>query len=142
VLPRFGVRADVLPVTSTDGALAVPEDPQEIGWWVGSAMPGSATGSTVLDGHIDSKTAGVGVLAHLSDLVPGDTVSIVGSTGRMLHYDVVARRVYPKDTGLPPSLFAADGPERLLLISCGGPFDSSRGSYEDNIVVFASPTAD
>ena len=141
VLPRFGVRADVLPVTSTDGTLAVPENPQQVGWWTGSALPGSATGTTVIDGHIDSATAGVGALIHLSDLAPGDRVSIVGSGGRTLDYDVVARRVYVKNAGLPSSLFTRAGPKRLLLISCGGPFDSARGSYEDNIVVFATPTA-
>lgn len=141
LLPRFGVRADVLPVTSTDGTLAVPENPQQVGWWAGSALPGSPSGTTVIDGHIDSATAGVGALIHLSDLVPGDHVSIVGSTGRTLDYVVVARRVYVKHAGLPPSLFAPGGPERLLLISCGGPFDSARGSYEDNIAVFATPAA-
>lgn len=141
VLPRFGVHADVLAVTSTNGELAVPENPQQVGWWVGSALPGSASGTTVVDGHIDSATEGVGALIHLSDLMPGDHVSIVGSTGKILDYDVVARRVYVKHAGLPASLFAPGGPARLLLISCGGPFDSARGSYEDNIAVFATPSA-
>ena len=141
LLPRFGVRADVLTVASTDGTLAVPDDPQQVGWWAGSALPGSAAGTTVLDGHIDSATAGVGALIHLSELGPGDRVEILGSTGRTLRYDVVARRVYAKNVGLPSSLFTRDGPARLLLISCGGPFDAARGSYEDNIVVFATPAA-
>ncbi len=141
VLPRFGVRADVLSVTSDLGSLTVPENPRQVGWWVGSALPGSSAGTTVIDGHIDSASAGVGAFIHLSDLVPGDSVSIVGSTGRTLDYDVVARRVYAKNAGLPSSLFAAGGPERLVLISCGGPFDPARGSYEDNIVVFATPSA-
>lgn len=141
LLPRFGIHADVLPVTSTDGVLAVPENPQQVGWWAGSALPGSTSGTTVIDGHIDSATAGVGALIHLSDLVPGDSVSIVGSTGKTIDYRVVARRVYVKHAGLPSSLFAPGGPQRLLLISCGGPFDSDRGSYEDNIVVFATPVA-
>lgn len=132
----------MLPVTSVNGALTVPDDPQQVGWWVGSALPGSRSGTTVIDGHIDSATAGVGALIHLSDLVPGDRLSIVGSTGKTLDYDVSARRVYAKNAGLPPSLFTAGGPEHLLLISCGGPFDSARGSYEDNIVVFATPSAD
>lgn len=129
-------------MTSTNGVLEVPENPQQVGWWAGSALPGSSTGTTVIDGHIDSATAGVGAFIHLSDLVPGDSVSIVGSSGKTLDYDVVARRVYAKNAGLPGSLFAGGGPERLLLISCGGPFDSSRGSYEDNIVVFATPSVD
>ena len=132
----------MLPVIADNGALTVPENPQQVGWWVGSALPGSRSGTTVIDGHIDSATRGLGALIHLSDLEPGDSVSIVGDLGATLHYDVVARRVYPKNAGLPSSLFTRNGPARLLLVSCGGPFDASRGSYEDNIVVFATPSAD
>ena len=139
MLTRLGVRADITFVTSQDGVLQVPENPQQVGWWVGSALPGSSTGTTVLDGHIDSATAGLGAFFQLSALAAGDRVSVVGSSGHALRYVVVARRVYPKNAGLPSSLFTTGGPQRLLLISCGGPFDTSRRSYEDNIVVFAVP---
>jgi len=47
--------------------------------------------------------------------------------------------VYEKAGGLPADIFAQDGPARLVLISCGGPFDRTAGSYLDNIVVFAVP---
>jgi hypothetical protein len=47
--------------------------------------------------------------------------------------------VYPKATGLPPAIFARDGPQQLVLITCGGPFDPSTGNYEDNIAAFATP---
>jgi hypothetical protein len=47
--------------------------------------------------------------------------------------------VYVKADGLPPELFSAGGAPRLVLITCGGPFDPTTGSYLDNIVVFAAP---
>jgi hypothetical protein len=50
-------------------------------------------------------------------------------------YTVTARRTYPK-YALPRSVFAADAP--LVLITCGGPFDEDRGTYRDNIVVYAA----
>jgi hypothetical protein len=34
-------------------------------------------------------------------------------------------------------LFARDGPPRLTLITCGGPFLPEFGSYRDNVVVVA-----
>jgi hypothetical protein len=48
-------------------------------------------------------------------------------------------RTYPKETGLPASAFARDGAPRLVLITCGGPFDAATGNYEDNVVVYATP---
>jgi len=46
--------------------------------------------------------------------------------------------VYRKHQGLPAALFRAIGPARLVLITCGGPFNSVARSYQDNIVVFAA----
>jgi hypothetical protein len=40
---------------------------------------------------------------------------------------------------LPPEVFAAGGPPRLVLITCGGAFDRSTRHYADNVVVFADP---
>ena len=54
-------------------------------------------------------------------------------------YNTPARRVYAKDIGIPALVFARTGPPQLVLISCGGPFDAERGSYRDNIAVFAMP---
>ena len=139
VIPRLNVHADVRPVISRDGVLQVPEEPADVGWWIGSALPGAPSGTVVIDGHIDSATAGVGAFFQLSTLVAGDSVAIIGQRGSLHSYTVVARRVYAKDAGLPPSIFASAAQPRLLLISCGGPFDADRGSYEDNIAVFAVP---
>ena len=36
-------------------------------------------------------------------------------------------------------MFARDGAERLVLITCGGEFDSRAGSYEDNVIAYAEP---
>jgi hypothetical protein len=36
-------------------------------------------------------------------------------------------------------LFAREGPPRLTLITCGGPFLAEFGSYRDNVVVVAEP---
>jgi hypothetical protein len=59
-------------------------------------------------------------------------------TDRRYAYRVVARRVYRKQR-LPAGLFDRDGPERLILITCGGPFHAGR--YADNVVVFAEPAS-
>jgi hypothetical protein len=38
----------VLPATTVDGLLKVPENVQHVGWWDGSAQAGEPFGSTVI----------------------------------------------------------------------------------------------
>ena len=40
---------------------------------------------------------------------------------------------------LPREVLRARGVPRLVLITCGGPFDQVRRSYRDNLVVYAVP---
>ena len=139
VLPSLGVTAKVSPVQSVSGVLQVPDDISTVGWWQHSVPAGSPTGTTVLDGHIDSAAAGEGALFHLADLGPGDRIEVKTATGQTLTYQVQARRIYVKAQGLPADLFNQQGPARLVIISCGGPFDSTEHSYEDNVAIYATP---
>ena len=43
-----------------------------------------------------------------------------------------------KHQGLPAALFSTTAPARLVLVTCGGPFNAAARSYQDNIVVFAA----
>jgi hypothetical protein len=140
-IPAIGVRAPVLAVHALDGVLGVPGDPRELGWWADGAAAGAATGTVVLDGHVDSAVSGEGALFDLTRLQVGDLVVVTTTPGRTVRFVVTARRRYVKADGLPPDLFRTDGPPRLVIITCGGPFDRSARSYLDNIVVFASPAA-
>lgn len=138
-LPSLRVTAVVQSVSSSDGVLAVPEDPAQVGWWSTGARPGAANGSTVIDGHIDSAVLGEGALFRLAELEPGDPVEVRTTTGTVVRYQVQARRVYEKSQGLPAEVFDQEVAPKLVLISCGGPFDSEARSYLDNIVVYAIP---
>ncbi|MFC8501498.1 class F sortase [Pedococcus sp. NPDC057267] len=139
-VPAIGVSAPVVP-TAVDGsgALGIPEDPREVGWWSGGAAPGSPYGTTLLAGHVDSASRGLGSLVDLSRAPIGARVTVTGADGASQAYRVVARRSYPKATLPTTELFRQDVPARLLLITCGGQFDRSTGHYERNVVVFAVP---
>ena len=139
-IPRLGIDApvggvDVLP----DGQLDVPENAGTLGWWSGSARPGQSGGSTVIDGHVDTVRQGRGVFFALSTLVPGDAVEVVGRDGRVLPYTVSARREYAKPALPVTEVFGPTPQPRLVLVTCGGSFDSARRHYADNIVVYAVP---
>jgi hypothetical protein len=139
VLPARNLRAPVVGVTTgPKGALVVPEPSSAVGWWSPSALAGGAGGTTVLAGHVDSLAGGLGALAVLRHVAEGEEVVLLGVDGRSVSYRVTARRQYAK-AELPPEVFAAGGPPRLVLITCGGAFDRRTRHYADNVVVFADP---
>jgi hypothetical protein len=137
-LERLAITAPVVPVTmDAVGALGVPSDVHEVGWWRQSAQPGSAHGTVVIDGHVDSSTQGRGSLFPLRDAIPGDVITVSTRDGVMT-YVVAARRTYAKPD-LPMETFSKKGQPRLVVITCGGKFDRATHHYESNVVVYALP---
>ncbi len=117
--------------------MQIPLDPRRVGWWSGGAAPGDSSGTTVIVGHVNYSGV-TGTLATIASMRPGDHVTIA-EPHRTLRYAIAAVHTYPKTTGIPPQVFARTGAARLVLITCGGPFDSATGNYDDNIVAYARP---
>jgi sortase (surface protein transpeptidase) len=138
-IPALGVIAQIEPAGVTPaGALQLPSDPAQVSWWASGARPGDATGSVVIAGHVDSAATGLGALARLSDLAPGNLVGVQGEGGSVT-YRVTGRRQYLKSQLPATSIFAQDVAARLVLITCSGRFDRATGHYQDNTVVYAVP---
>lgn len=136
--PSIGVDANIVPVgVDTDGAMEIPTDVDEVGWYRFGPTPGDP-GTAVLAGHVDSRTQGRGAFFDLRRLDVGDVV-VVGFDGSESVWEVVARRQYGKDVIPLGEVFTRDGPPRLALITCGGEFDGGAGRYLDNVVVYAVP---
>jgi LPXTG-site transpeptidase (sortase) family protein len=137
VIPAIGVRTALvhLGLTST-GALQVPPTTAIAGWYTGSPRPG-AIGSAVIAGHIDSRQ-GPGVFYRLSQLQRGDRVYVRRADGTLAVFKVTEVRTYPKDAFPTTSVYGATPTPELRLITCGGTFDYSTGSYLSNTVVYAS----
>ncbi|MGZ0149135.1 class F sortase [Kribbella sp. WER1] len=139
VLPG-GAHASVLTATTVDGQLQVPAQARNVGWWDGGAEAGDPYGSVVLAGHVDTKTEGLGYFARLRDVRPGEVVVLRGS-GHTAAYRVVSVEAVRKDALATTSgAFDQTVDQRLVLITCTGAYDASRGGYQDNLVVTAVPT--
>jgi hypothetical protein len=137
-IPGLHVDAPVVQVAVSAGSLGVPVDPATVGWWSQSALAGSPAGAVVIDGHVDSATRGLGALFRLTALRRLDLITVITAGGGAVDYRVSARHTYPKSVGLPADLFLDPAP-KLVVITCGGPFDKTTLSYEDNVVVVATP---
>ncbi|MFP5346318.1 MAG: class F sortase [Actinomycetes bacterium] len=138
-VPAVKLAARVVPIgAERSGALQLPDDPHVVGWWAAGALPGSESGSVVLAGHVDSARLGAGVLEGVVELpLPAD-VAVVDTSGDTTTYRLVARRTFSK-TALPSDLFRREGSPQLVIVTCGGPFDTSSRHYEDNVVLYGVP---
>jgi LPXTG-site transpeptidase (sortase) family protein len=138
-LGRLGVDAPVsaIGIDLKSGALGIPEDIKRVGWWRDGAEPGATTGTVLLAGHVDSATEGAGAFYALKSARRGDVVTLQAG-GKTLRYRVTGLRRVAK-AALPSSIYTRTGPPRLILVTCGGPFDARAGHYRDNIIVTAIP---
>ena len=136
-VPAVGVDAAVDAVgVEPDGSMTVPRDVDRVGWYRFGPAPGQP-GSAVLAGHVDSATEGLGAMAPVRSAEVGDEVTVTDESGATTRWRVVARQEFVKQELPRDELFARDGPPRLVLITCGGPFLADVGSYRDNVVVVA-----
>jgi sortase (surface protein transpeptidase) len=138
-VPALGVDAAVDAVgVDPDGQMTIPAEVDRVGWYRFGPVPGGG-GSAVIAGHVDSRTQGLGAMAPLRETAVGDEVQVTDAAGATTRWRVVSRELISKQVLPLDRLFSRDGPPRLTLITCGGPFLPEFGSYRDNVVVVAEP---
>jgi LPXTG-site transpeptidase (sortase) family protein len=139
-IPSIGVQTNIIHLGLTaSGALQVPSSTAVAGWYTGSPRPG-ATGSSVIAGHIDSKS-GPGVFFRLSSLHPGDLVYVRRADGTLATFRVTQLKQYAKDSFPASDVYGPVPDAELRLVTCGGTFDAQKGSYLSNTVVYAVATS-
>ncbi|BCL22768.1 hypothetical protein GCM10017668_46110 [Streptomyces tuirus] len=137
--PRTGLDARISPVGVTArGTMTVPDDPSVAGWYRHGPAPGSARGSAVVVGHVDTETGALGEFLALYGMRRGDRIEVRRAGAEPVTYQVATRFTVPKEA-LPPSTFRRAGPPTLTLITCAPPYDPERGGYVSNLVVTAEP---
>lgn len=142
-VPAIGIDSPLVDLgRNPDGTVEVPslDDPDARPGWYRDSPPPGALGPAIILGHVDSRRFGPGVFYHLAELQPGDTVDVARADGTVARFDVdevrqVAKRDFPT-----LEVYGNLDHAGLRLITCGGEFDPAAGSYESNIIVFASLT--
>lgn len=137
-IPRLKItdtRIDAVGVAE-NGDMEIPGI-DSVGWYRFGAKPGQE-GSAVLAAHI-SYDGSPGVFRYLDTTQVGDLIEIEYDDGTKQVFTIVERAQYDK-TDLPlERVFSKRGSPLLTLITCGGQFNRSLRSYEDNIVAYAIP---
>ena len=137
ILPD-GSSAEVRPASTVDGLLVVPENVRHVGWWDGSANVGDPYGSTVIAGHVDSATGGLGYFFRLLSIKKGERVSVHSGAHRLVYRIVSVKSVAKRALATTSAAFDQSGEHRLVLITCTGTFRPGRG-YDRNLVVVGKP---
>jgi sortase (surface protein transpeptidase) len=117
----------------------VPRSVDTVGWYRYGPGLDTPSGAVVIAGHVDSATQGAGAFFRLRDVEAGAEVRLAGPDGSTRLYTVTAREVFAKSQAPLERVFAREGSPRLILITCGGEFDSDIRRYSDNIVITAVP---
>lgn len=137
-IPALGVdSADIIPVgLEGNGELEVP-GADTVGWYRFGVGVDGGQGSAVLAAHI-AYNGRNGVFVALSEAAVDDEV-VISTGGEEITYRVDSIDQYGKFDLPIDDLFAESGDERVVLITCGGSFNPSLQSYDDNVVVIATP---
>jgi len=135
-IPSIAVRTRLIHLgVNKNGTLQVPSSTAVAGWYTDSPRPG-AVGSAIIAGHVDSRS-GPGIFFWLRTLRPGDRIYVGRADGTMAVFTVTRIKKFAKDQFPTAAVYGPVPDAELRLITCGGVFDRSLGSYLSNVVVFA-----
>ena len=140
VAASIGVDIPVIPVGIEQGGfMELPADPAVAGWYRYGSDPTSSRGNTVISAHVDAPDYPIGPFSALRDLQAGAVIEVIDEAGAAHSYSVESV-TYHRKTELPVrDIFARTGGPTLVLITCGGDYDSRTGRYTDNVVAIATP---
>ncbi len=114
-----------------------PEHPgAPAGWYRRSPAPGQV-GPAVLLGHVNATGGGPGVFADLHRLTAGDRIVVARADGSTAEFAVDAVERHAKDSFPTLRVYGNTAGPELRLVTCDG-YDPATGSFDENLVVYAS----
>jgi sortase (surface protein transpeptidase) len=111
---------------------AIDVNPSLVGWWNGSAQPGTP-GAAFLDGH------NPGVFKNLPKVTTGAQIVITKASGETFNYTVVhIETVQLAGINMHAALSTyGDAAEGLNLMTCVGTYNPNTGTTDQRLVVYA-----
>ena len=120
----------------TEGKLRNPEAWENVGWYARSAKPGEI-GNVVIAGHYDTDTGDPAAFWGLKNLKVNDRVILQDEIRRNYSYRVID--IFYVDIQDPQrtQVFEETSKAELTLMTCGGVWDVTVGTYDKRLVVKA-----
>ena len=120
---------------STDGAMGVPTNQDDVGWFQLGQRPGEV-GTAVIDGHYGYKDGKPSAFDDLHKLRAGDEVIVEDDRGVTRTFVVRAIRRYDPKADAAGIFTSSDDAVHLNLITCEGVWDTAQNGYPQRLVVF------
>lgn len=137
-IPAVGIDTGLLGLGRLDdGTIEIPDSNDLAGWYEEGPRPGQP-GPAVILGHVDSK-AGPAVFYDLKTLPIGSDIHVDRADGSTVTFRVTGRSQVPKTLFPTDLVYGATLEPSLRLVTCGGEFNRTAGSYLDNVIVYAEP---
>lgn len=137
VISKIGVDAAVESVgLDAEERMDVPKRVENVAWYNLGMRPGQK-GNAVIAGHYDTVTGAPAVFYDLTQVAPGDEISVTDINNKTYRYTVTDIQVYPYDRFPLQEVFGAQTTARLNLITCEGSFDSVTRNYSHRTVVYS-----
>ena len=153
-IPALGVDAPIetigldrraQPDDSIQAPLGAPMDQRKAGWYAAGPKPGSGTGTVLTNGHTYRDGSAIFQEDFAALVAVGQQIDLVLDNGTTCSYristvwrNVGAVQDYPQLVA-SERLYNQQGPERLFLATCGGPWDESAQMFKDINIVLATP---
>jgi len=135
-IPKIKVDATIVYLgLTTAGDMAVPSNPEDVGWYKNGPLPGNK-GSAVIDGHVVGSRGQNAVFIDLKKLQKGDSLFVIDGQGRTASFVVREARPYSQNQH-PSEVFNTSDGVHLNLITCSGDWDTTQHRYLERLVVFA-----
>jgi LPXTG-site transpeptidase (sortase) family protein len=121
---------------TSDGAVGVPNGPDDVAWFNLSPRPGEP-GDSIIDGHSGYKNNRPAVFDSLYKLKKGDKIYIEDEKGMVVTFVVRESRNYNSNTTSATDVFNSnDRKAHLNLITCSGVWNEAKKTHSERLVVF------
>jgi Sortase domain len=146
-IATIGLDWPVVPVgRDATGAMETPQGPEsapswrEGFWWQYGYLAGQP-GNAVIAGHVDDVGGNLTPFARISELTPGDIVTVRTDAGSTLRFQVTNVATVPNPVGGPtdPTITSIFGPAttaNLNLITCTG--DWVGNEFDQRLVIYTT----
>ncbi|EWS99788.1 hypothetical protein N865_08300 [Intrasporangium oryzae NRRL B-24470] len=125
--------------------LGNPRDRTKAGWYEHGPKPGSGAGTVLTNGHTYRNGSAIFKEDFAKRVRTGQLIHLVLDNGDRCSYvvtrvwrEVNSKRDYPRIIA-SQKLYDFSGPERLLLVTCGGSWNAASQNYDDISIVLATP---
>lgn len=140
-VPEIDARSSLVPLgLNADRTIAVPSvhEPMQAGWYQLGPTPGEQ-GPAVILGHVNGDGKD-GIFARLDELRAGNEIHVGREDGTVVQFTVTRMAQVPKDRFPTDEVYGDTADAELRLITCGGAYDETAGSYRDNIIAYTTYT--